>query len=491
MIEPIALLALAMAVPLLASGLILGTERWPRLRDTLVVSGALALLGVVWALFFAFREGARPRLELAEPLPGLALALELEPLGVLFAVVAGTLYAVTAVYAVGYMRANEEHRQGPFHAWFALALAATMGIALSANLFALFLFYEVLTLATWPLVAHHGDEKARKGGRTYLTVLLTSSVGLFLLALVWTWQAAGTLAFTPGGILAGRVEGLSLALLLGLYLFGVGKAAVMPVHRWLPAAMVAPTPVSALLHAVAVVKAGVFTLLKIVVYIFGAEWLLSQPPASWGVYVAAFTVVAASVVALRQDDLKRRLAYSTVSQLGYVVMAALVLVPISLVGAALHIAAHAVGKITLFFAAGAIHTAAHKTRVSELGGIGWRMPWTLGAFAVASLSLVGVPPTVGFLSKWYMLLGAWEAALWTVLAVLTASTLLNTAYFLPIVHAAFFRKEEPVHGEVPHHGEAPAMVVAPLVLTAALTVVLFLFPGLPLTLAQAMAGMAP
>jgi multicomponent Na+:H+ antiporter subunit D len=280
-----------------------------------------------------------------------------------------------------------------------------------------------------------------------------------------------------------------MGVLLALYMFGIGKAAIMPVHRWLPAAMVAPTPVSALLHAVAVVKAGVFTVVKVVVYIFGIDTLRPLAEAGWLVYAAGATVLIASVIALRQDNLKRMLAYSTVSQLSYVVLATAVLAPLSVVGAALHIAAHAFGKITLFFAAGSIYTAAHKTEISQLAGIGRRMPWTMGAFAVGALSMIGVPPTFGFVSKWYMLMGALQAGQLFAVAVIIVSTLLNAAYFLPIVHAAFFR---PVtDGHHADHGEAPLPVVLAVVATAVGTVLLFGLAGLPLDLAYRIVGGSP
>ncbi len=284
-----------------------------------------------------------------------------------------------------------------------------------------------------------------------------------------------------------------MGLLLALYMFGIGKAALMPVHRWLPAAMVAPTPVSALLHAVAVVKAGVFSVVKVVVYVFGLDLLAAESSTHWLLYAAGASILIASVVALRQDNLKRRLAYSTVSQLSYVTLAAAILAPISIAAAALHIAAHAFAKITLFFAAGSIYTAAHKTEVSELDGIGQRMPWTMGAFAVASLSMIGVPPTAGFLSKWYMLTGALETQQMVAVVVLVVSTLLNAAYFLPIVYRAFFRVS-PAHGggqdhgehrdghDAPH-GEAPFPIVLALTVTAAGTVLLFFWPDVPLALA--------
>ncbi len=266
----------------------------------------------------------------------------------------------------------------------------------------------------------------------------------------------------------------------------------MPIHRWLPAAMVAPTPVSALLHAVAVVKAGVFAVTKVLVYVFGFDLFASGTKSDWLIFISGFTIIMASLIALRQDNLKRRLAYSTISQLSYVIMSAAVMTPLSVMGAAFHIAAHAFGKITLFFAAGSIYTVAHKTEVSQLNGIGRVMPWTMGAFAIGSLSMVGIPPAAGFVSKWFMLLGAWQAHQLFVVGVILVSTLLNAAYFLPIVYAAFFRAS-PEHLQDGHqtHGEAPFPIVAGLTVSAGMTVLLFLFPTVPLELAQQLVGGAP
>jgi multicomponent Na+:H+ antiporter subunit D len=344
----------------------------------------------------------------------------------------------------------------------------------------------MLTLVTWPLVTQHGDREARSGGRVYLGLLLGTSMVLLLPAIIATWALAGTLEFAPGGILHDTgISGAPLAALLALYMFGIGKAAVMPVHRWLPAAMVAPTPVSALLHAVAVVKAGVFAVVKIIVYVFGVEALAEMQAAAWLPFVAGFTIIAASIVALRADNLKRRLAYSTVSQLSYVVLSAALLTPLSVAAAALHIAAHALGKITLFFAAGAIYTAARKTEVSELDGIGRRMPWTLGAFAVGTLSMIGLPPAAGFVSKWFILAGALEAQHWTAVAVIAASTLLNAGYFVPIVYRGFFR---PPPAGSQEHGEAPLTMVAAVCAAAAATLAFFFLPQLPLALARGLDG---
>jgi multicomponent Na+:H+ antiporter subunit D len=474
-----------MAVPLTGALLISLAGRLPNLRETITLVTATVLLAAVLTLLPTVMAGTRPSVVLFSLLPGLDIAFQVEPLGMLFALIASGLWIVNSLYSIGYMRGNQEAHQTRFFVCFAVALAATMGIAFSGNLLTLFIFYEVLTLSTYPLVTHHGTDKARDGGRVYLGLLLSTSTVLLLPALVFIWFVAGTTDFTVGGILADKLKPSELALLLGLCVFGIGKAALMPFHRWLPAAMVAPTPVSALLHAVAVVKAGVFSVVKVMVYVFGVDTLATAGATNWLVAVAGFTIIAASVVALTADNLKRRLAYSTISQLSYVTMAAALLAPLSLVGAVMHIAAHAVGKITLFFAAGAIYTAAHKTEISQLDGIGRRMPWTMAAFAIAALSMIGLPPAAGFISKWYMVSGAMAGQHWLAVTVIVLSTLLNAGYFLPIVYRAFFvAPPADTHGHP--HGEAPLPMVVALTATAAATVLLFFFPDVPLALARQM-----
>jgi multicomponent Na+:H+ antiporter subunit D len=347
-----------------------------------------------------------------------------------------------------------------------------MGIAFAKNLFTLFIFYEALTLSTYPLVTHKGTPEAMRAGRIYLVLLLGTSMVLLLPAIIATAVLAGTLDFKPGGILADKAGAGVIGALLGLYVFGIGKAALMPLHFWLPAAMVAPTPVSALLHAVAVVKAGVFTLVKVAVYVFGLD-LVAQS-GGWLVYIAAGTLLAASVVALRKNDLKARLAYSTVSQLSYVVLGALLASTTSVIGAGMHIAMHAAGKITLFFCAGAIYVAAHKTQVSQLDGIGRVMPVTMLAFLVASLSIIGMPPLGGSWSKWFLALGALDAGWPFMVGVLMLSSLLNVAYLMSIVARAFFRPPEA--GTAPGAvavKEAPLPCLIALCATALLCIALF------------------
>ncbi len=485
---PAMTILLALAVPLIGAVLIAMAHRVPNVRETITMVTAGLLFLLVASLTPLVLAGERPEVTLLEMMPGLSLKFKVEPLGMLFGLIASGLWIVNSLYSIGYMRANNEKHQTRFYVCFAGALASAVGIAFAGNLLTLFVFYEALTLITYPLVTHAGTEDARRSGRVYLGVLVGTSIVFLLTAIIWTWQISGTLDFEPGGILQGRLSNAMIGVLLALYIFGIGKAAVMPFHRWLPAAMVAPTPVSALLHAVAVVKAGVFSVVKIVVYVFGVEEISGLASVDWLPFISGFTIIAASIIALRSDNLKRRLAYSTVSQLSYVVLAAALLTPLSIMGAALHIATHAVGKITLFFAAGAIYTAAHKTEVSQLNGIGRRMPWTMAAFAVGALSLIGVPPAAGFISKWFIIAGAVQNGHAFALAVLIGSTLLNAAYFLPIVYAAFFRKL-PEHDVAHPHGEAPLPMVVALLITAGATIALFFYADLFLALAGQLSGL--
>jgi multicomponent Na+:H+ antiporter subunit D len=465
----------AIGLPLVgALAIALAGRIGPNIREAATAITSVSLIWVVWGLLPTIMDGGRPTVEVSQVMPGLSIAFTVEPLGMLFAALASGLWLINSIYSVGYMRGNKEKNQTRFFACFALALSATMGIAFAGNLFTLFLFYELLTLSTYPLVAHKGDPATVRSARIYLGVLLSTSIGLFLPAIIWTYSVAGTGDFTVGGILAGKLNDPEIGLLLALFVFGIGKAAVMPVHKWLPAAMVAPTPVSALLHAVAVVKAGVFTITKIIVYIFGIEFLFDAPSSQWLLYAAAFTIITASIVALRQTNIKRLLAYSTIAQLSYVVMAAAILKPLAEVGASLHMVAHAFGKITLFFAAGAIYVASKKTEIHQLRGIGRRMPWTMAAFTIGALSMIGVPPTAGFVSKWYILAGAFEADNLVAVFTIIASTVLNAAYFLPILYMAWFEREKEGGKE---HGEAPFLAVLALCLTAVLTLAFFLFNG--------------
>jgi len=480
-------LAATLLIPVFGAFLIVAAGSIPNLRDGLNLIMGVSLFAMVLWLLGEFRAGADLSLSFFEILPGLPLAFELEPLGMLFAIVASGLFVINTVYGIGYMRGHNEDNQTRFFACFAIAIASTIGIAFAGNMFTLFLFYEVLTISTYPLVTHKGTPEARAGGRVYMGILLGTSIGLQLVAVAWTYSLTGTLDFTAGGILDGQIDGALVPILLALYMFGIGKAALMPFHLWLPNAMVAPTPVSAFLHAVAVVKAGVFTVLKVVVYIFGLDFLTKTGATDWLIWVSSFTILVASLVAMTKDNLKARLAYSTIGQLSYVVLGAAIATSLGVMGGTVQIAMHAMGKITLFMCAGAIYVAAHKTLVSELDGLGRVMPFTFGAFLIGSLSIIGLPPTGGAWSKWYLMLASADAGDLVLLLVLMVSSLLNVAYLIPIAARGFFIPSPAAAGQPASLGaaavggapvqikEAPLLCVVPLCLTALGCFLLFFF----------------
>jgi multicomponent Na+:H+ antiporter subunit D len=450
----------------------------PNLREGITLTLSAAFFINVLNLFFLAVKGLAGPVTLAVFENGLSIEFLVDPLGVIFAMISSFLWFVTSLYSIGYMRANAEAHQGRFYAFFALAIFAALVIAMAGNLLTVFIGYELLTLSTFPLVIHHGTPEARKAGRVYLAILLSTSLTFFAVAVIWTWLIAGTTDFTVGGILKDKCPPAIAGVLLALYVFGVAKAAIMPVHRWLPAAMVAPSPVSALLHAVAVVKAGVFVLIKILIYVFGLGYLRDMIGQNWWAgawltYLSGTTILLASVMALRQDNLKRMLAYSTISQLSYIIMAASLLSSFGMVAASFNIVAHAFGKISLFFAAGAIATASGRRNISQLAGIGWQMPWTMGAFSVGAFSMVGIPLVAGFVGKLYLLLGVVEARHWFALSVVIISTFLSAAYYLPVILKAFAPASKK-----PARREAPFIMLVAMMVTASATVALFLFPDI-------------
>ncbi len=470
---PGTLLLMTMLVPALAVLGIFATGSRPNVREGVTVTASFIVIILVSKLYILVKAGETVAWSSPDLFPGLALSFLIEPLGMLFSLVAGYLWLVTTVYSIGYMRGHNEENQTRFYACFAIAISSVMGLAYADNLFTLFIFYEILTLSTYPLVTHAGTEKAKEGGRVYLGVLLTTSILFLLLAIIGTWYVAGTVTFTKGGVFNDQTAIIVTSSLLVLYIFGIGKAAIMPFHRWLPAAMVAPTPVSALLHAVAVVKAGVFTVLKVCVYIFGLDLLAKLPTADILLYLASATVLLSSIVAMSKDNLKARLAYSTVSQLGYITIGALLATSAGVVGGAMHIAMHAFGKITLFFCAGAIMVASHKTEISDMHGLGRKMPITMGAFFIGSLSIIGLPPTGGTWGKWFLMTGAMDADKWIIMAVLMISSLLNIAYLLPIPLRGFFTVKNPE--EEVAIKEAPLPSLMALSFTALGCIALFFF----------------
>lgn len=474
------LILAAFILPLLTTLGIWLTGKSPDVREGVTLVGAVLLFIVACLLAGTVASGTPAEYVLGTSVPGLDFAFKMEPLGAMFALVASGLWIVNSFYSIGYMRGNKERHQTRFYMCFAIALLGAMGVALAGNLFTLFVFYEVLTLSTFPLVAHKGDANALRGGRIYLMTLLATSIGLFLVAIIWTASVAGSMDFVPGGLLA-QAEDLTPAVasaLLILFAFGIGKAALMPVHFWLPNAMVAPTPVSALLHAVAVVKAGVFTMAKVGIYIFGIDLLKETPARDFVLFVACFTIVVASLIALTKDDLKARLAYSTVGQLAYVTAGVMLASEAGMMGGALQIPAHAFGKMTLFMCAGAIYVATGKKAISEMRGLGRRMPWIFGAFLIGSLSIIGIPPMAGGWPKVLLMLGAADSGDSYVAWVLVISSLLNIAYLLPIAVLGLIPPAgtpEPAPYKRP--GGAPVFAVAAPVFTAIGTIVLFFFMG--------------
>ena len=395
---------LAILVSAAAALLIAGTgERRANLREFWSVAAGVLQAAFVASMIPDVLAGRTLDCVLFRLLPGLELAFRVDAFGLLFAAGAALLWIATSFYSIGYMRSLDEHAQTRYFACFALALSATMGVAFSANLFTLFLFYEALTLATYPLVGHKETAEARAGARKYVIYLLGAAKVFLMAAIILTYNVAGTLEFRKGGILpasALQAEPTLLFVIFALFLFGFAKNAVMPLHSWLPAAMVAPTPVSALLHAVAVVKTGVFATLRVFLFIFGAEAMRVLGADTLALVVASVTILVGSFMALGQNNLKARLAFSTISQLSYIVLGGALLTTSGVLGGIAHITNHAVSKITLFLCAGSIYVSAHKTDVSQLSGLAKQMPWTMAAFAIASLSLVGIPPASGFVSKW-------------------------------------------------------------------------------------------
>jgi multicomponent Na+:H+ antiporter subunit D len=480
-------LLVAILAPLLGAGLVMAAGRKPNLREACSLLAAVTLFLVVVSLVPCVRAGRTLHFTVFALLPGLSVALRADALSMIFAVAASALWVLTVFYSAGYMRRLEEHAQTRFNTCFALAIFGAIGCAFADNLLTLYLFYEIVSLTTYPLVAHHQDEEGYESGKKYLTYLTTAAKGLVLPAMVLIYVLSGTLDFAPNATTGILPAGVHHGVIVALYvccLLGFAKNAVMPLHHWLPSAMVAPTPVSALLHAVAVVKAGVFSTVRVMLYVFGVDLmdrLHLGLPTAWFVSI---TILVGSIVALSKDDLKGRLAYSTVSQLSYVILGVALLTPVGVAGGLFHIAAHAFGKITLFFCAGAIFVATHKKKISEMSGLGRAMPFTFGAFGVAALSMIGVPPVGGFISKLYLLVGALDAGSIGLIVVLVASALLNAAYFAPVVYHAFF-SPAPATDAGHHYREAPLSMLIPLCLTAAVSVLIGIFPDVFMHFAQA------
>ncbi len=463
---------LAVLVSLVAVIFIVIPNQRPNVRESWTILAALAKFALVASMLPLVLAGKSPAITLFAISPGISLALRVDYLGIIFGLSASFLWIVTSFFSIGYVRGIPEHKQTRYFASFAICLSATMGIAFAANLLTLVIFYEILTIATYPLVLHRETPEAIFGGRKYLVYLLTGGVFL-LFALAFTYQLSGTVDFQAGGILPAQTAKSSVIMLFTLFLLSFGvKSAIMPMHSWLPTAMVAPTPVSALLHAVAVVKAGVFGFARAIGFIIGPAVLNESGAAGFLAALTAATILVASLIALRQDNLKARLAYSTVGHLSYIVLGLSLFSPSAWIGALLHIVNHAMMKITLFFCAGAIHVRTHCDNVSQLNGIGRQMPLTMAAFTIASIGLAGIPPVNGFISKWYLVQGSYDVGQMVFVVTFLLSGLLNAGYFFSIVVRAFFAPSD----KFTRFGEASPLMVVPLVITAVLSLLMGLFP---------------
>jgi multicomponent Na+:H+ antiporter subunit D len=456
------------------------SEERHALRTTLNMFGATIKLVLVAILIQGVFEGEEfeSRFNL---LPGLDLVLHADALSVLFVALSTILWFVTTIYAIGYLE-NSPHRSR-FFGFFSLCVSATIGIAMSGNLLTFLIFYEVLTLATYPLVVHRGTPEALRAGRVYLFYTMTGGVVL-LAGVAWLRVLAGPLDFTETGILADRtdIDPEKLKIIFFMLIAGLGvKAALVPLHGWLPKAMVAPAPVSSLLHAVAVVKAGAFGIIRVVYDVYGVEFAADLGVLFPLAILAAFTIIYGSVRALFQDELKKRLAYSTISQVSYIALGVATVGPIATIGGIVHLVHQGVMKITLFFCAGNFAETLGIHNISEMHGVGRRMPWTMAAFTIGALGMIGIPPIAGFIRKWYLATGAVEVNQYWILAVLLGSSLLNAAYFLPILYVAWFKSQQQPwpHEHIKSRYETSLALLIPPLFTAVAALLIGLFAAAP------------
>ena len=483
-------LLFALLIPLVGAIAVMLKGENENLREALSSVSSVILLGTVCSMIPDVLNGKTLYYQLFTILPNVTVTLRADAMSMIFALVASSLWTIAVYYSMGYMRGLKEHAQTRFNACFALAIFGAIGVAFSDNLFTMYLFYEIVSVCTYPLVAHHQDQEGYDGGRKYLVYLTATAKAFLLPAMILIYVLTGTLDFSAGistGIFPPEVNKTLVIMLYIFCIFGFAKNGIMPFHHWLPGAMVAPTPVSALLHAVAVVKVGVFCTTRVMLYIFGVDTMAALNLGIPTAYFVGFTIIAASVIALSKDNLKARLAYSTVSQLSYIIMGVALLTVPGIQGGLIHIVNHGFSKITLFFCAGAIYVAAHKKNISEMEGLGRVMPFTFGAFAVASLSMIGAPPVAGFITKWNLLIGSIEAHQIGILLILLTSTLLNAAYFLPVTYRAFFGRrpaDEPFTGI----REAPLAMLIPILIACTVSVILGIWPQFMMQFVKAVTG---
>lgn len=487
----------ALICPLGAALLILFSDRRPNLRESWTLLCGVGLCITVLSMIPAVLHHGAIQFIWFNLFPGVDFAFRVDALGLIFAITSSCLWILVSIYSIGYMRSLKEHAQTRFYFSFAIALFGTIGIALAANLVTMFIFYEILTISTYPLVAHDESPKALSAGHKYLAYLLTGGA-FFLVAIIMTYFLVGTTEFNYQGVLKPALDTTSkftLQVLFFCFLLGFAKAAWMPVHAWLPTAMVAPTPVSALLHAVAVVKAGVFGIVRIVCHIYGIDLMQILGLGLVLAAIAAFTIIAANIYAIGQNNLKRMLAYSTINQLSFIILGVALLSPMSITGAILHIPFHGFMKITLFLCAGAIAVITGIKTIDGLAGIGRVLPVTLGAFVVGAFGMCGAPPLAGFISKWHLVAGAVESGHLFFVLIICAGSLLDVVYFFPVLRTAFFMKipqSETLENEMEEkvdlyagrrrsrENEEPLylLMIVPLAITAIFSVALCLFPNI-------------
>ncbi|MFC1967868.1 proton-conducting transporter membrane subunit [Chloroflexota bacterium] len=463
----------AVLVSLAAAILIVLSSRSPNIRELWTILAGAVKFGAVLLMLPYVLAGASPEVTLLQISPGVSLALKADMLGTAFALSASALWIATSFYSIGYTRSEGMKKQTRYYASFCVCMSSAMGMSFAANLLTFLIFYEVLTIATYPLVIHKESPEAIAAGRKYLFYLLTGGMVLTV-AVALTYVYAGSLDFKAGGFLSSSLGQESLMLLAMLYIIGCGfKAGLMPLHGWLPTAMIAPSPVSGLLHAVAVVKAGVFGILRTVGFVFGPTLFYNIGAANIVAIIAAITILFSSLLAFGQDNIKRRLAYSTVCHLSYIVLGVTLLSPSGWTGSVLELVFHAAGKITLFLCAGAIMVKTGIEKVSELDGVGRQMPITMGAFAIGTLGLSGLPPIAGFISKWFLGTGMMEVHEPVLLAIFLLSDLLTVGYLFPILLRSFFVPSR----RFTKFGEASPFMVVPLVITALLSLIWGLAPN--------------
>ncbi len=477
-------------IPLFGALVVMTMKNHPNLREFISSCSSVLLFAIVLSFIPALKAGQTLVYPIFHILPGLSITLRADGMSMIFAMVASSLWMIAVFYSMGYMRAHDEPCQTRFNACFALAIFGAIGVSLSDNLFTLYLFYEIVSICTYPLVAHHQDAEGYAGARKYIIYLTTTAKMFLLPSMILIYVLVGNLDFPHNiftGIFPADTKSWVIVMLYCFCILGFAKNGIMPLHHWLPGAMVAPTPVSALLHAVAVVKVGVFCTTRVMLYVFGVNTMnmlnLGIPTA----YFVSFTILMASVIALSKDNLKARLAYSTVSQLSYIILGVALLTPHAINGGLIHIVNHGFSKITLFFCAGAIFIATHKKNISEMSGLGRSMPFTFGAFAVASLSMIGAPPVAGFVTKWYLLVGSMEAHQIGILLVLITSTVLNVGYFAPVTYKAFFGKRP--EGEVETGiQEAPLSMLIPILIAVTVSVVIGIYPNFMMQFVEMVTG---